>query len=106
MKIRVFTSSVNYHIYFFNCNLSILLSNRMVCEMSKIRINLENVLKEKGISKTQLCYACRLQRTQLNNYCKNKVVRIDLNTVAKMCDYIHCNIEDILVLEPEDEDEN
>lgn len=102
MKIRVFTSSVNYHIYFFNCNLSILLSNRMVCEMSKIRINLENVLKEKGISKTQLCYACRLQRTQLNNYCKNKVVRIDLNTIARMCDFIDCRIEDILVLEEEE----
>lgn len=106
INIRVFTSSVNYHIYFFNCNLSILLSNRMVCEMSKIRINLENVLKEKGISKTQLCYACRLQRTQLNNYCKNKVVRIDLNTIARMCDFIDCRIEDILVLEEEKPEES
>ena len=70
--------------------------------MSKIVIDIEKVLTEKGISKTQLCYACRLQRTQLNNYCKNKVSRIDLNTLARMCDYIDCDINEILKLEKED----
>ena len=70
--------------------------------MSKIVIDLERILTEKGISKTQLCYACRLQRTQLNNYCKNKVSRIDLNTLARMCDYIECDINEILKLEKED----
>ena len=67
--------------------------------MSKIRIDLERVLAEKGVSKTQLCYTCRLQRTQLNNYCKNKVVRVDLHTLAKICDCLECGIEDILKLE-------
>ena len=67
--------------------------------MSTIRIIIENILKEKGISKTQLCYDCRLQRTQLNNYCKNKVARIDLNTLAKICECLDCEISDILILE-------
>lgn len=71
--------------------------------MSKIRIELERVLAEKGVSKTQLCYACRLQRTQLNNYCKNKVVRVDLHTLAKICDCLECGIEDILKLEAGEE---
>lgn len=70
--------------------------------MSKIRIDLEQVLAEKGVSKTQLCYACRLQRTQLNNYCKNKVVRIDLNTLAKICDFLNCDVNEILRLEKGD----
>lgn len=69
--------------------------------MSKIMINLERVLSEKQISKTQLCYACKLQRTQLNNYCKNKVTRIDLNTLAKICDYLNCDVNEILVIEKE-----
>ena len=73
----------------------------MVRKMSKIKIELEKVLKEKKISKTQLCYACRIQRTQLNNYCKNKIVRIDLSTLARICDYVGCGIADILVLESE-----
>ena len=67
--------------------------------MSTIRIDIETVLKEKGISKNQLCYDCRLQRTQLNNYCQNKVHRIDLNILAKICECLDCNIEDILILE-------
>lgn len=69
--------------------------------MSKIVINLERVLSEKQVSKTQLCYACKLQRTQLNNYCKNKVTRIDLNTLAKICDYLNCDVNEILVIEKE-----
>lgn len=71
--------------------------------MSKIRIDLERVLAEKGVSKTQLCYTCRLQRTQLNNYCKNKVVRVGLHTLAKICDCLECGVEDILKLESEEE---
>ena len=78
----------------------------MVRKMSRIKIELEKVLKEKQISKTQLCYACRIQRTQLNNYCKNKIVRVDLSTLARICDYIGCGVADILVMEPEDEDKN
>ena len=70
--------------------------------MSKIIIDLERVLAEKEISKTQLCYMCRLQRTQLNNYCKNKVTRIDLNTLAKICDFLECDVNDILRIEKED----
>ena len=74
-------------------------------KMSKIIINIEAVLAEKGVSKPQLCYACRLQRTQLNNYCKNKVSRIDLNTLAKICDFLQCDVGEILRLEKEDEQE-
>ena len=70
--------------------------------MSRIVIDLERVLSEKAISKTQLCYVCRLQRTQLNNYCKNKVTRIDLNTLARICDYLECDINEILRFEKED----
>ena len=51
--------------------------------MSRIKIELEKVLKERKISKNQLCYACKLQHTQLNNYCKNKVVRVDLATMRR-----------------------
>ena len=68
--------------------------------MSRIKIELEKVLKERKISKNQLCYACKLQHTQLNNYCKNKVVRVDLATIAKICDYVGCSIAVKLRLSP------
>lgn len=61
-----------------------------------IYIDLENILKEKNISKNKVCEACRLQRTQLNNYCKNKVTRIDLNILNRLCEYLDCMPNDIL----------
>lgn len=69
--------------------------------MSSIYIDLENVLKEKGVSKNRLCINCQLQRTQLNNYCKNKIGRVDLDILARMCDYLGCTPNDILKIEEE-----
>lgn len=69
--------------------------------MSKLYIDLENLLKERHISKNQLCINCNLQRTQLNNYCKNKVGRIDLTILGRMCEYIGCTPNDILKMEEE-----
>ncbi len=70
--------------------------------MSKIYIDLENVLKEKKVSKNQLCIHCNLQRTQLNNYCKNKVGRVDLAILGRMCGYLNCTPNDILKLNEEE----
>lgn len=66
--------------------------------MSKIYIDLENLLKEKNISKNQVCKNCNLQRTQFNNYCKSKISRIDLTILARLCDCLDCTPNDILKL--------
>ena len=52
----------------------------------------------KNISKNKVCEACNLQRTQLNNYCKNKVTRIDFSILAKLREYLDCTPNDILKL--------
>lgn len=62
----------------------------------KIYIDLENLLKEKDVSKNKVCENCRMQRTQLNNYCKNNISRIDLNTLEKLCLFLECEVTDIL----------
>lgn len=72
--------------------------------MANIEINLENILREKEISKNQICKNCNLQRTQLNNYCKNKVTRIDLTILAKLCVYLDCTPNDILILKQDEND--
>lgn len=51
-------------------------------------------------------YECKLQRTQLNNYCKNKVGRVDLHTLAKICNCLQCDVADILKLKDVEEDQN
>lgn len=67
--------------------------------MSRIYIDLEDLLKRKNISKNQVCKNCNLQRTQLNNYCKNKIMRIDLSILARLCEYLDCTPNDILKTE-------
>lgn len=81
----------------FNTVVLIILRKDEVQPM-QIYIDLENLLKEKNISKNKLCEACKLQRTQLNNYCKNKVTRIDLSILARLCDFLDCSPNDILKL--------
>lgn len=67
-----------------------------------IRIDLENLLKEKNISKNKVCLNCKMQRTQLNNYCKNKVTKVDLQVLTRLCEYLDCEPNDILKLCDED----
>lgn len=70
-----------------------------------IRIDLENLLKEKNISKNKVCLNCKMQRTQLNNYCKNKVTKVDLQVLTRLCEYLDCEPNDILKLCDEDEED-
>lgn len=70
--------------------------------MSKIYFDLETLLKEKNISKNQLCMNCHLQRTQLNNYCKNKTGSINLEILGRMCKYMQCTPNDILKMKDDE----
>ena len=66
-----------------------------------IRIDLENLIKEKNVSNNNVCQNCKMQRTQLNNYCKNKITKVDLQVLARLCGYLECTPNDILKLEEE-----
>lgn len=64
--------------------------------MGYIKIKLADLIYEKGESKNQVCYHCQIQRTQLNNYCNNKVSRVDLALLARVCSYLKCDITNLL----------
>lgn len=65
-----------------------------------VSLNLEEVIKERGMSKTQLSYKAEISHTQINRFCKNDVARIDLNTIARLCYVLNCDITDLLKYEP------
>ena len=65
--------------------------------MAYIEITLNDVLESRGISKNIVCQHCNLQRTQFNNYCNNKISRVDLTILAKLCEYLECDVKDILM---------
>ena len=70
--------------------------------MGRVVITLEEYLRERGISKNKLVYGAEIQRTQLQNYCKNKVSRIDLHVLARICNFLNCRLDDIIHYEPEE----
>ena len=69
-------------------------------EYGKIKIKLDELIKSKGISKNKLSQRAEMQCTQLNNYCKNEITRLDTDVLARLCTVLECRIEDILEFVP------
>lgn len=74
-------------------------------EFGSINIKISEYLKSKGISKNKLMNKAEMQRTQLNNYCNQKVQRLDIAILSKICYVLKCKIEDILEYCPPENDE-
>ena len=71
-------------------------------EYGKIIIKLDELIKKSGISKNKLSHKAEMQRTQINNYCKNNITRLDTDVLARICSVLDCKIEDLLEFVPAD----
>ena len=65
-----------------------------------IKINLDNLLKERGMSKNKLAHRAEMQRTQINHYCNNETTRLDTAVLARICTALDCSIADLLEFVP------
>ncbi len=65
-------------------------------EHGTIIIHLDKLIKDAGISKNKLSHRAEMQRTQINNYCNNKVTRLDTDVLARLCTVLHCELSDLL----------
>ena len=54
-----------------------------------IRIKLDELIQKSGISKNKLSHRAEMQRSQINNYCKNEVTRLDTDVLARICTVLH-----------------
>ncbi len=68
-----------------------------------IKIKLNELIKEKGISKNKLSHRAEMQRTQINQYCKGEITRLDTAVLARICSALNCKIEDLLEYIPTEE---
>lgn len=73
-------------------------------EHGTIIIKLDELIKKSGMSKNKISHKAEMQRTQLNNYCKNKVTRLDTDVLARLCDVLGCEIGDLLEYKPKSEE--
>lgn len=65
-----------------------------------VKINLAQIIEAKGISKNKLSQRAEMQRTQLNNYCNNRISRLDIDVLARLCTVLECDISDLLEFVP------
>ena len=72
-------------------------------EYGTIKIKLDELIKKSGISKNKLSHKAEMQRTQLNNYCKNKITRLDTDVLARLCTVLQCSIGDLIEFIPPEE---
>ena len=70
-----------------------------------IKIKLDELINKSGISKNMLGHKAQMQRTQLNNYCKNQITRLDTDVLARICTVLNCKIEDLLEFIPPESNE-
>lgn len=65
-------------------------------DMKYLHIRITELLTERKISKTRICKDLDLQRGNFNRYCKDDFQRIDANLIIKLCEYLDCQIGDLL----------
>ena len=71
--------------------------------MKYLHFRLEELLSEKGISRTKLCREMNLQRTNINRYYRDEFQRIDANLIVRLCEYLDCGIADLFELKEDEE---
>ena len=65
-----------------------------------VKINVAKLIEQKGISKNKLSQRAEMQRTQLNRYCNNKITRLDIDVLARLCTVLDCEIGELLEFIP------
>lgn len=74
-------------------------------QFGNITIHLAELIKKSGMTKGEVGRRAIMERTQLNSYCNNKVGRIDLDVIARLCTALNCKIEDLLEFIPGEEEQ-
>lgn len=72
----------------------------MDSDYGHLEIQLDKLLKEKGLNKYKLSHKAEMNWKQINNYCNNEITRLDTLVLCKLCTVLECDIHDLLVFIP------
>lgn len=63
-------------------------------------LRIDDILKEKGISKNQICKDLDIPRTNFNRYCRNEFQRLDTSLICKLCYYLNVDVSELINYTP------
>lgn len=64
--------------------------------MKTIRISLDKLLQEKGMTRYELAKRTGIQYHIIDNYYKNKIVRYDSYILLRICTALECEIGELV----------
>lgn len=67
--------------------------------MGKVKIHLDELIKQSGLSKTKFSYRADMSRSQVNAYCNNTIKRLDVDVLTRICDTLGCDIGELIEYE-------
>lgn len=65
-------------------------------DCGEIKITLQEVMNSRQISMNQLSFRAEMQRTQLRNYRDNKVQRVDIDILKRLCYVLECTLDELI----------
>lgn len=65
-------------------------------DYGEIKLLLEEIMEQRGISMNQLSFRAEMQRTQLRNYRDNKVQRLDIDILKRLCYVLECDLNELV----------
>lgn len=65
-----------------------------------IRLRLAEIMNEKNVSMNQLSFRTEMQRTQLRNYRDNKIQRLDIDILKRICYVLECDLHELIEYTP------
>ena len=68
----------------------------MYMNYGHLELRLEELLKERYISKNTICKELDIPRSNFNRYCRNEFQRLDANLICKLCDYFDCEVGELI----------
>ena len=69
-------------------------------EYGTIRIKLDQLLKEKDMSKRKLCRMAEMNWSQVDKYYKGEITRFDADVLARIYMALDCKLNDLLEYSP------
>ena len=71
-----------------------------IVNYGKIDIVLKDIMHKKGINRNKLASMIGANYHLVNRYYNNRVIRVDLDIIARMCYVLKCDVNDILKFKP------
>ncbi|MBE5995480.1 MAG: helix-turn-helix transcriptional regulator [Paenibacillaceae bacterium] len=66
-------------------------------DYGSLSLKINEILKQKKISKNQICRDLNIPRTNFNRYCRGDFQRLDTSLIWKLCYYLDVDVSELII---------